>query len=425
MKKANTHWYLRRRVAIAMTALPVAALALMPALGGGSFAGTARAEEPEIAEVQFGQPAISSMTPTFGPASGGTIVTVYGANLGWATNVAVGGAWASFSVINENTIQLVTPQHAVGTYYVQAWTPGGVTELTASALFTYTSSTPDAGYAVTGMTPRYGPTTGGTVVMFTGTNLWNTANVTVDGVSVPWIWSGGAIYATMPAHAKGLANVSFHPAAGGVVPAPYPFAYTNNGGVLDIFGISPSYGPTWGGTVVTLNGFGFSYADGVFVDGVPATHSVLSDNVIQLVTPAHAAGIANITVYDGANSTTAVNLFTYTDFYYPGNPAVGIIRPVLTSITPDNGAAVGTHPVVLRGSNLTETKSITVDGVRIPFVRISDSELWLTMPLHIPGLVTVTVYNSNGTTASIGFRYNDTRPEGPKAYDPSVGYPWK
>ena len=44
--------------------------------------------------------------------------------------------------------------------------------------------------------------------------------------------------------------------------------------------------------MVTLNGFGFANADGVFVDGVSATYSILSDNVIQFVTPAHAAGIA-------------------------------------------------------------------------------------------------------------------------------------
>lgn len=424
MESTRTHWFQRRRFALAVAALPVAALAFMPLMGGGGFATTARAE-PEIGEVQFGTPSISYLTPTYGPQTGGTLVTVYGVNLGWATTVLVGGSPAAFSVVNENTIQLVTPAHAVGTYYVQVWTPGGATELNAAALFTFTSTTPDASFAVTGMSPRYGPTTGGTVVTFTGTNLWNTANVTVDGVNVPWIWSGGAIYATMPAHARGLATVNFHPTAGGVVPAPYPFAYTNNGGVLDIFAISPSYGPTWGGTVVTLNGFGFANADGVFVDGIAATYSILSDNVIQFVTPAHAAGIANVTVYDGTNSTTAVNLFTYTDFYNPANPAVGIIRPVLTSITPDNGDARGMHPVVLRGSNLTETRSITVDGVRIPFVRISDSELWLTMPLHIPGLVTVTVYNSNGTTASIGFRYNAAQPAAPKPWDPLTGYPWQ
>mgnify|MGYP000971960963 CR=1 FL=1 len=41
------------------------------------------------------------------------------------------------------------------------------------------------------------------------------------------------------------------------------------------------------------------------------------------------------------------------------------------------------------------------------------------------GMVTVTVYNSNGTTASIGFRYNDTKPASPEPWDPLTGYPWQ
>jgi len=70
-------------------------------------------------------PVLSSLTPTSGPASGGTSVTLTGTGFTGATAVTVGGAAAaSFSVTNDTTIALVTPA-GTGTAPVVVTTPAG------------------------------------------------------------------------------------------------------------------------------------------------------------------------------------------------------------------------------------------------------------------------------------------------------------
>jgi len=59
-------------------------------------------------------PTITSFTPTSGPASGGTAVTITGTNLDSTQSVTFGGIAAPFSVINSTTVSAVSPPTADG-----------------------------------------------------------------------------------------------------------------------------------------------------------------------------------------------------------------------------------------------------------------------------------------------------------------------
>lgn len=72
-------------------------------------------------------PRIISVTPTTGPATGGTGVAVVGSNFFSITELSVGGISVPFTVRNDGTrIEFVTPQHISGTVLIQISTRTGI-----------------------------------------------------------------------------------------------------------------------------------------------------------------------------------------------------------------------------------------------------------------------------------------------------------
>ncbi|QKV93119.1 IPT/TIG domain-containing protein [Streptomyces sp. NA02950] len=59
-------------------------------------------------------PTVTGFSPTSGPASGGTAVTITGTSLGTTQSVTFGGIAAPFTVINSTTVAAITPPTADG-----------------------------------------------------------------------------------------------------------------------------------------------------------------------------------------------------------------------------------------------------------------------------------------------------------------------
>ncbi|GAA2627822.1 IPT/TIG domain-containing protein [Streptomyces vastus] len=70
-------------------------------------------------------PDIGTISPTSGPASGGTAVTITGTNLDSTDSVTFGGTAAPFSVINATTLSAVTPPGTAGPVDVVVTNPAG------------------------------------------------------------------------------------------------------------------------------------------------------------------------------------------------------------------------------------------------------------------------------------------------------------
>jgi len=92
--------------------------------------------------------------------------------------------------------------------------------------------------------------------------------------------------------------------------------------VLQTISIQPRSGSTFGGTVVTIVGAGFTPRTSVNFGYVPATMgyerapqiSVQSPSTIKAVTPPHAAGTVDLVVSNpDGSSATLTNAFTYSD----------------------------------------------------------------------------------------------------------------
>ncbi|MDH2406385.1 IPT/TIG domain-containing protein, partial [Bradyrhizobium sp. SSUT18] len=108
-------------------------------------------------------PAVTSVAPNAGPATGGTSVAITGTGLSGATVVKFGATNAtSFTVNSATSITAVSPAGA-GTVDVTVTTAGGTSATSASDQFIYTPAP-----TVASISPTTGPAPGGTSVAITG-----------------------------------------------------------------------------------------------------------------------------------------------------------------------------------------------------------------------------------------------------------------
>ncbi|MER8830136.1 putative Ig domain-containing protein [Mesorhizobium sp. M0938] len=102
---------------------------------GGNVAG-----QVTVAYVPPGVPSLTSISPTSGPVTGGTSVTITGVNLNDVTGVTIGGtALIGTTVVNSTTITGTTPANTAGSRNVTVTTLSGSSTLTGG--FTYISPT--------------------------------------------------------------------------------------------------------------------------------------------------------------------------------------------------------------------------------------------------------------------------------------------
>jgi sugar lactone lactonase YvrE len=113
-------------------------------------------------------PAVTGVSPSTGPAAGGTAVTVSGSSL-TGGSVTFGTA-AATGVSCSATSCTATSPAGTGTVNVTVTSPGGTSATSTADQFTY-STTPPPAPVVTGVSPSTGPAAGGTAVTVSGSSL--------------------------------------------------------------------------------------------------------------------------------------------------------------------------------------------------------------------------------------------------------------
>jgi type II secretory pathway pseudopilin PulG len=138
-----------------------------PSDGSGSGSGESTAPAPTVA----------SLVPTTGPSTGGTTVTVTGANFQSGAQAMVNGIPVATTIVSSTEASFVTPAATAGSAAITVVSSGK----TSSAVnFTYVGA-PTLGT----ISPNFGPMAGGTTVTLTGQNFASPAQVSVGGVTVP------------------------------------------------------------------------------------------------------------------------------------------------------------------------------------------------------------------------------------------------
>ncbi|OAX49890.1 Endo-1,4-beta-xylanase A [Paenibacillus sp. AD87] len=332
-------------------------------------------------------PTITSMSPTSGPTSGGTIVTLTGTNLTDATAVKFGAtAAASYTVNSATSITATAPAGSVGTVDVTVTTSGGTSATSAVDQYTYMAM---AAPTIVGLSPISGPTSGGTTVTLTGTNLTGTTGVTFGGraATAYIVNSPTQITATAPSGTVGAVNIMVTTPGG---TATLTFGYTYFMAAPTIISISPVSGPTSGGTIVTLTGTNLTDATAVKFGATAASYTVNSATQITATAPAGSAGTVDVTVTTpgGTSATSAADQYTYH------------AEPTITNMSPTSGPTSGGTIVTLTGTNLTDATAVKFGATAASYTVNSATQITATAPAGSAGTVDVTVTTPGGTSAT-------------------------
>ena len=240
------------------------------------------------------------MSPTSGPVTGGTQITIDGTNFATSATVRVGGALATgITRVSSSQLRATTPPGSAGARDVQVINGNGSSATRAGA-FTYTAtpSTP----TLTSVSPASGPTTGGTTITLTGTNFVSGATVRVAGVAATNVAFSSAtqVTARTPAGSAGARDVQITNPNGQSATRTGAFTYTATSTTTPSpKSVSPRSGPTTGGTLITVTGSNFESGATIRIGGAAATSvTFVNSRTLTARTPAMPVGGYPVQVFN-------------------------------------------------------------------------------------------------------------------------------
>ncbi len=396
-------------------------------------------------------PTVTGVSPSSGPSTGNTPVTITGSAFTGATAVWFGTAAATtFTVTNDATISATAPS-GTGTVDVTVTTPNGTSAVNANDAFTYTtaSTVPSpvaGGWELNGSAQIVTSATPPNLQLTPATN-WVAGSafypVPVPGAGVT------AAFDTDIAPGAGADGMTFTLADAS---ANNPSALGDNGGgegFSGITGIAVSL-DTWQNTGDPSNNF-----VGIATTSTPmqsmhyvatnATVASLVDTVHHFVVTTSSTGL--IVTMDGAqvlNYTTTLPQYVllgftgatggFNDVHQVQNVSITtgppLPVPTVTSVSPNTGAPAGGTSVTITGTNFTAVNAVQFGtNPATNYTVDSNTSISATAPAGSVGTVDVTVTTSQGTSATNSqdqFQYANAPPPPPPVpavlgVDPMIG----
>lgn len=285
-----------------LSAIPARGLAVPPPVEAALARG--------VLAVPFAAPNVTGLTPTQGPAGGGTQVTVTGSGMAGASAVQFGPNPATGLNVLSNAQVTASSPAGTGAVAVQVTNPAG-TGAPSVAQFTYLPQ-------VTAVNPSTGFTAGGTPVEIIGLGLAGAVSVDFVGAGSVAPLAGGTDTSVFVLTPAGLASGTVH------VRVTNPAGLTSQATPADQFtylspptitSLSPAKGA--GGDPVQITGSGFTNVQSVKFGRAVAQYFVQSSTGILAVAPAPARARARaavpvvVTTLAGPSAQSAASNFTY------------------------------------------------------------------------------------------------------------------
>jgi len=159
--------------------------------------------------------------------------------------------------------------------------------------------------------------------------------------------------------------------------------------------LSPTSGPTAGGTMVTITGTNFDETASALIGTEPLVDvTVVSPTTITALVPSGAAGMRDIVVSTWGGAGARGNAFTYVD------------PPAVSSVFPAAGPVAGGTSITITGSGFAAPMSVTIGGVPASDVTIlSPSTLRAVTPSGAVGARNIVVTSPFGTSSAGAFTY--------------------
>ena len=216
--------------------------------------------------------------------------------------------------------------------------------------------------------------------------------------------SAAQLRANTPAGSAGAVNVQVTNPDSQSATLDSAFTYTVT--APTVTSVSPSSGPTAGGTTITINGTNFVAGATVRVGSVSATGvTFLSATQLRANTPAGSAGAKSVQVTNPDSlSATLSNAFTY---------VAPTVTPTVTSVSPTSGPTAGGTTITITGANFVSGAAVRVGGVSATGVTfLSASQLRATTPAGAAGATSVQVTNPDAQSATLAnaFTYVNAGP---------------
>ncbi|MCW2494140.1 IPT/TIG domain-containing protein [Jatrophihabitans sp.] len=204
-------------------------------------------------------------------------------------------------------------------------------------------------------------------------------------------FSNHTVTATDLAAAYPTASLWLHVNSGGGPVGPPPA-----GAAPVVTGVSPSSGPTSGGTTVTISGQGFTGASGVsFGSTIVKKITVVSDTEITVTAPAGSAGPTEVSVTGPSGSSGPSKNDTFTYVAATAEPAA------VSAVSPSSGPLAGGTHVVVTGVRFTGASQVWFGSVAAAsFTVVSDTEIDAVSPAERSGSHNVLVVTAGGTSPS-------------------------
>jgi hypothetical protein len=393
-----------------LTVAPTVATQEVTNLGGGTYyfavrafntAGQHSAYSNELVVVvasTVSTPAITTVAPVVGPASGGTSVVLSGSGFLAGAVVRFGGVTGTVLQQTATSLTVRTPAVAAGTTAISVTNSDGGTVTRVSA-FTFQASLPLP--TLTSFAPAVGPVTGGTDVTITGTNFQNGVVVrfgavaaTVSSVTTT------RLVARAPAQAAGVVSLTVLNPDGNGVQLPQAFTYRAAAPVVT--SVTPASGSSVGGTEVTVNGANFQTGVSVSVNSLAATVVSVTASRVVVRMPAHAPTTVGLTVTNPDSQLAwAPGVFTYVS-----------VPPTITAISPSRGGPEGGNTVAISGTGFAAGASVAFDGEAAVITALSPTSITVVAPAHASGAVSVLVRNTDAQSATAvnGYTYDEAAP---------------
>ena len=289
-------------------------------------------------------PAITSITPTSGPLTGGTQVTINGADLGNASEVMFGTLQATIVSGSNTASQIIVDAPSsttAGAVDITVMNADGTSAAVTADQFTYVAAP-----TLTAIAPATGGVTGGTQVTLTGTNLSNATAVDFGSTTVTSFVSDSGTQIVVDAPA-GTGTVPVTVVTVGGTSNSENFNY-----VPVVTSVSPDVGPLGGASSVTISGDDLSTVTSVNFGSmvVQSGSFTATATTITLMAPASTtAGPVDVTVTDpqGTSGTSAADVFTY------------VAAPTVASVAPTTGSSNGGTVVTITGTNLANATEVS------------------------------------------------------------------
>ncbi len=336
-------------------------------------------------------PEVHTISPSAGPAGGGTKITIAGKYFTRTTKVRFGTVYSTdVEKISSTRFTAVAPAGSGGAVDVRVLSSGGWSDVTPDGSFRYANQANQP--SLTSMSTTAGPLAGGKPVTITGKNFTKSSKVRFGTTYAPTVTysSSTQITAVSPAHAEGKVDVRVETADGmsaTVSKGVFRYAYPP-----EVHTISPSAGPAGGGTKITIAGKYFTRTTKVRFGTVYSTDvEKISSTRFTAVAPAGSGGAVDVQVLSsgGWSDVTPDGSFTYQ------------APPTITSLSSTQGSTAGGETITINGTAFTPDAEVTFGGSPATSVKVSSSSrLTAVAPKHSIGPAPVVVSTPVGQSKS-------------------------